>query len=387
MALGLFALALASRFASTSDSTDVFLREADVFSLLLIALQSLPLALRRRYPQGVMATVLLAFVVDRFLDYPITAAAAGLILAFHAIGSELPPRRSLILGYGLAAFVAFFTLIGALTLESVRVQDVVSTALAVSVPVALGREVYQRRQRFQALEDRARQAEREREERARQAVAEERARIARELHDVVAHQMAVMTLQAEGARRLAKQGDPRILAALDTIRDTGHEGLDEMRRMVGLLRGANAQGEPTLAPQPGLGELSRLVEQMREAGLEVSLRREGKERSLPSGLDLNAFRIVQESLTNSLKHGGPGASANVTVRYFDDRLDLEITDSGGQATRGNGGGSEAAGFGGHGQGQGLVGMRERVSMLDGELSVGPSSSGGFRVHATIPIQK
>jgi signal transduction histidine kinase len=383
MAVGLFVLAVLT-LVGYHGSSEVFLREADAWTYLLIALQTLPLTLRRRYPQAVMVTVLAAFVVDRFLDYPITPAPAGLILAFHAIGSELAPRRSFVLGYGLAAFVALFTLLGALTLESVTVASVISTALLVSVPVALGREVYQRRRRFQALEDRARQAEREREERAHQAVTEERARIARELHDVVAHQMAVMTLQAEGARRLITDGDPRIAGALDTIRQTGHDGLNEMRRMVGLLRTGDARGEPGLAPQPGLGDLDRLVHQMRETGLQVHLEREGEERPLPSGLDLNAFRIVQESLTNALKHGGARASATVTVRYLDDCLDLEITDDGGRVIPDGSAPAEATG---NGQGQGLLGMRERVAMLNGELSFGPRPTGGFRVHATLPAPR
>jgi signal transduction histidine kinase len=383
MAVGLFILAVVTLAGSQGES-EVFLRRADAWTYLLIALQTLPLALRRRYPQVVMATVLVAFVVDRFLDYPITPAAAGLILAFHAIGSELPARRSFVLGYGLAAFVALFTLAGALTLESVSIASVISTALVVSVPVALGREIYQRRRRVQELEDRARLAEREREERARQAVAEERARISRELHDVVAHQMAVMTLQAEGARRLARDCDPRIPAALDTIRQTGHDGLNEMRRMVGLLRAGGAAGEPGLAPQPGLDELDRLVAQMSEAGLDVHVERQGEQRQLPSGLDLNAFRIVQESLTNALKHGGPQVSAKVTIRYLDDSLDLEITDDGGRPA------PEIAAHGAaspNGQGQGLVGMRERVAMLQGELSFGPRPGGGFMVHATLPAPR
>jgi signal transduction histidine kinase len=374
MAVGLFFLGVENRAESADFLAGVFTRAPDNWNLLLIALQTLPLALRRRFPQAVLAVVLGAFVVDRYLDYPGTFAAAGLVLAFPAIGSELPPRRSLIVGFGLAALVTLYTAVGALTLESVDLGDVISTGLMVAVPVALGREVYQRRRRYEALEERAAGAEREHEERAKEAVREERARIARELHDVVAHQMAVMTLQAEGARRVVGESDARVAAALDTIRQTGHDALNEMRRMVGLLREAPAEGATGLAPQPGMGDLDRLVEQMREAGLDVSLERHGRERLLPSGIDLNAFRIVQESLTNAMKHGGPKVRATVAILYEDDRLELHITDDGGGGVRSS-----------NGTGQGLVGMRERVAMLHGEFTAGPAAGGGFRVHATLPV--
>ncbi len=196
--------------------------------------------------------------------------------------------------------------------------------------------------------------------------------------------MAVMTLQAEGARRLSGDSDPRVATALDTIRQTGHDALTEMRRMVGLLRetgGPDRPDGPALSPQPGLADLDRLVAQMREAGLKVQLERTGTERPLPSGLDLSAFRIVQESLTNALKHGGPEVSATVAVDYGADRLDLRITDDG----RGHRAGRRAGHGADNGSGQGLVGMRERVAMLHGELTAVHLSAGGFRVHASLPI--
>jgi signal transduction histidine kinase len=373
IAVGLLWMGLANRAEIELLVDDLFQREPDGFNTFLIALQTLPLAWRRRYPQTVLLVLLGAFAVDRVLDYPGTLAQAGIILAFHGIGSELPRRRSAILGFSLVGATVLFTVLGAITVDSVGFANVFSTGLMVAVPLVLGREVHQRRLRTHALEDRAEEAERDREAATMQAVAEERARIARELHDVVAHQMAVMALQAEGARRLVGEGDPRVAEALDTIRRTGHDALDEMRGMVGLLRAGSDDGLE-LMPQPGLTDLDRLVEQMREAGLEVELQRRGIGRPMPRGLDLHAYRIVQESLTNALKHGGQGARAQVFVDYGKETLELEITDNG------NGGGVP----GGPGSGHGLVGMRERVSLLKGELTAGPVA-GGFRVRATLPV--
>lgn len=370
--VALFVLALQERTFMEEVLGDVFGRTPDALNLVLIALMTLPLGLRRRYPQTVFFIVLFSFMADRVLDYPSTNASFGLALVFHAIGSELPPRRSAILGFGVAGFLMLFTALGAATLDSVSPEDVITTTLLLVVPLLLGREVYQRRRRTQELEDRALQAEREQEEAARRAVVEEQARIARELHDVVAHQMAVINLQAEGARRLIGDGgDARVADALDTIRRTSHDALTEMRRMVGLLRGGPAETS-ALAPQPGLEDLDRLAEQMRDAGLEIRVERRGERRDLPSGIDLSAFRIVQESLTNALKHGGTHVCADVLVTYYDDRVELEVTDDGTGAGHGDG------------AGQGLVGMRERVTMLDGELTAGRLPNGGYRVHATLP---
>ncbi len=373
IAVGLLWLGLDNRADLESLVGDVYTRQSDGFNVFLIVMQTLPLAWRRRYPQTVLVVLLGAFGVDRVMDYPGTIANVGLVLAFHSIGSELPRRRSAVVGFPLVIAITVFTGIGAVTLESVGVDDVISTGLIVAVPLMLGREVNQRRLRLQALEDRAERAEQERETRAAEAVAEERARIARELHDVVAHQMAVMTLQAEGARRLAGDADPRVADALDTIRQTGHDALDEMRSMVGLLRSASEAPSVELAPQPGLDDLDRLVGQMREAGLVIDLQRRGTQRPMPGGLDLHAYRIVQESLTNTLKHGGSGTKARVVVDYGDDALELEITDNG------SGGNGSRDPSGGHG----LVGMRERVSLLNGQLTAGPFD-GGFRVRATLP---
>lgn len=374
IAIGVFGLALLSR-VDIGEGAAVFSREPDGVNLILIAAQTLPLVLRRRYPVAVMVAVLAAFATDRILDYPHTLATSGIILAIHAVGSELPSGRSGRVGSTVVIGTTLFTITGALTLESVGPAAVATTFLFTALPLILGREVFQRRRRLEALEERAERAEREREERAARAVAEERARIARELHDVVAHQMTVMTVQAEGARRIAGDADSRVVDALGIISEAGHQGLSEMRRMVGLLR--TRPDVPDFAPQPGIERLDALIDQMRDAGLDVTFDQEGESVHLAPGVDVNLYRIVQESLTNALRHGGPGVRARVHLRFGPDGVDLDIEDDG----RGS-----ASLINGDGGGHGLVGMRERVALLDGTFEAGPRAGGGFSVHVDIPVR-
>jgi signal transduction histidine kinase len=228
------------------------------------------------------------------------------------------------------------------------------------------------RNRAQAAEAEARaaRAEREREERARAAVAEDRARIARELHDVVGHSVSVMTVQAGAVRRLLKPEQEREREALLVVEQTGREALAEMRRMVGVLR--HPEEAPALAPQPGLEQLERLVAQAREAGLPVELRVEGERRPLPPGIDLAAYRAVQEGLTNTRKHA-EAERVEVVVRYGDDRVNVTVADDGsGRAT-------------GRGRGHGLVGMRERIALYGGELDAGPRAEGGYELRVSLPL--
>lgn len=352
--------------------SDVFVREPDAFGYVLLGLQTLPLAFRRRYPVPVLLVVLGAFAIDRGLDYPSSLTGVGTLIAVHAVGSELSPRRSAIWGWSVVGGVGIYTVIGSIVYDSVEVSDALFVFAAGAVALFLGREVHQRRERARLLEERAQRAEADREERARQAVAEERSRIARELHDVVAHQMMVMTLQAEGASRIAGGDDPRVAEALNTIRDSGRAGLAEMRRMVGLLR-TDPTGDTELSPQPSLDRLDQLVGHFRSAGLPVDVEVVGEVRDLPDGVDLSAYRIVQESLTNALKHGGPEVSATVRLDYRDDVLDITVIDDG----RGP--------IGDPGTGHGLVGMRERTALLGGDLRAGAHSGGGFEVRARLPV--
>jgi signal transduction histidine kinase len=207
---------------------------------------------------------------------------------------------------------------------------------------------------------------------AERAVAEERQRIARELHDVVAHSVSVMTVQAGAVRRLLHPEQERERLALETIEATGREALTEMRRLVGLLRDQGAM--PEFAPQPSMRAVDVLVGTVREAGLPVELAVVGAPVELPPGVDLAAYRVIQEALTNALKYAGP-ASAWVTVRWKEGELEVEIA---------NDGRSELAG---DGSGHGLVGLRERVSLVGGSIESGPRDGGGFVVKAHLPYRR
>jgi signal transduction histidine kinase len=218
------------------------------------------------------------------------------------------------------------------------------------------------------LRDRAERAEREREEQVRAATAQERTRIARELHDAVAHAMSVIVVQAEAAEEVLGTNPERARVPLQRIQRLGRDGLTEMRRLLGVLR---QDAQPLLGPQPGMAAVDTLLEEVRAAGLPVSLTVEGQPRPLPTGVDISAFRIVQEALTNALRHAH-ASNAAVVVRYGES-LELEICD--------DGVGASAEGGAGHG----LVGMRERVSLYGGGLDLDSGEGHGFRVHATLPV--
>jgi signal transduction histidine kinase len=236
----------------------------------------------------------------------------------------------------------------------------------------LGDSMRYRRAYYAALEDRAARLERERDAQAQIAAAAERARIARELHDVVAHNVSVMVVQADGASYALDRSPERARQALAAISSTGRQALSEMRRMLGVLR--SDDGETGVAPLPGIAQLGELLEQTRATGLTVSFTVEGVPAPLPGGLALAAYRIVQESLTNTRKHGGPAASAQVLLRYCEDVLVLQITDDGfGSAAGADGGG------------HGLTGMRERVALYNGTLQAGPLPGGGYQVTARLPV--
>src|SRR5205085_3697897 len=203
------------------------------------------------------------------------------------------------------------------------------------------------------------------------AAAEERARIAGELHDVVAHSISVMVVQASGVRRLLQENQTREREALMSVEQIGRQALTEMRRMLGVMRGGQEQ-TAALAPQPGLESLDRLIVQVQEAGLPVTLHVEGVRAPLAPGVDLSAYRIVQEGLTNALKHA-KGAHARVFVRYAGDAVEVEVADDGPGLVNG------AA------MGHGLVGMRERVALYGGTLEAGPRPEGGFALRARLPV--
>ena len=285
---------------------------------------------------------------------------AFLLLAAYSAAAHTSGRQTLVAG---GMVVGMYVLYLAADPVGITADTVVFYALIVGAPWVAGRAVRQRRLNEGELEHEK--------ARAAAAIAEERARIARELHDVVAHAISVMVLQARGGRRVIESDPADAQDAFATIERTGQQALDEMRRMLGVLRSSDEA--LVLAPQPSLKELGTLVEQVRAAGLPVQVAIEGEPRELPPGVDLSAFRIVQEALTNALNHAGP-AQARVTLSYGADDLELVIEDDG----PGNGDGS--------GSGYGLVGMRERVSVYGGELQAGRQPGGGFALRVRLPLR-
>ena len=269
--------------------------------------------------------------------------------------------------------------IGAITLSpgNSHVIDVLGTwGLFVVLPFAAGRAIASRTALTSELRANAERLEREQEERARRAAAEERNRIARELHDVVAHSVSVMVIQTQAARRVAGADRDAAREALRSVEACGREALSELRRMMGTVRHGDTELAGTAAP--GLSQLDGLVARARAAGLPVELRVEGERHELSPGVDLVAYRVVQEALTNTIKHAGP-ARARVILTFGRESLELEITDTGR--------GPEAADDHDDAGGHGLLGMRERLALFGGELHTGKGRAGGFEVRARIPISE
>jgi signal transduction histidine kinase len=290
-------------------------------------------------------------------------------LAYNT-GAHTRGWRALVGGGGLVLFTAsgFLTV-----LRGEQLGNQLPFAVIMAVAWLIGKGMQRYRDLTTSLRAQAIQLEQEREERARLAVALERARIARELHDVIAHSVSVMVVQAAAERRVLGQEREQTRDVLEMIERTGRQALVELRRMLGVLR--KTDDPLQLAPQPGLADLDVLLDQVREAGLPVALHIEGNRVPLPVGVELSAYRIVQEALTNTLKHAGR-AQAVVTLRYLIGSLELNVVNDG------EGLGAASASNGGHG----LNGMRERVAMLGGSLHAGPRQNGGFAVTASLPLE-
>jgi signal transduction histidine kinase len=352
---------------------DLAHRGLDGLGISLILLQTVPLTWRRRTPVPVLAVTAVAFVVFSSLGYFPSVAGLGFLLALYTVAAYRERRVAIAAGVGSAVVVILVLLIGREPLEP---DGVIVGCLLVGTAWFLGDGLRVRRGHVTSLEDRAVRLEREREEWARRAVSRERRVIARELHDVVAHNVSVVVAQAGAAMRIFDRRPEQARDALLAIEQSGREALVEMRRLTGFLRTENDAG-PTHAPQPGLRNLDGLVAQVEEAGTPVTLRVEGRPRALPAGLDLSAFRIVQEALTNVLRHAGP-ATAEVVVRYGATELELSITDDGVGPDEGH--------VAGRRPGYGQLGMRERVGLFGGTLWVGTPPGGGYRVTASLPLE-
>jgi signal transduction histidine kinase len=339
----------------------------DRFRLAAIALFAAGALLFRRQapfavPLAVAAGALAFTLLDPVAAYETDTMFLVLILAAWVAGS-LPDAQQ--------AAIALAAVLVSGWIVFIRAPDVPHTELIwLSLPVlgifVLSAASARHSERARLAEERARRTEEE----ARRAVDDERSRITRELHDVLAHSVSVMTVQASAVRRLLTPEQEREREALMTVEETGRQALAEMRRLLGIMRTDTERA--ALAPQPGIGTLPQLLEQVRQSGLPVELTVEGTPVKLPAGVDLSAYRIVQEALTNTLKHAGP-AHAWVAVRYAGEDVEIEVA---------NDGSSEN---GGDGTGHGLVGMRERVALCGGVLQSGPRPGGGFKISARLPV--
>jgi signal transduction histidine kinase len=357
--------------------------DAPMLIIPVILLLCLVIALRRRMPERMLLLALGVGVTQLVLDVGTMAADFGMLVIIYTVAAEGARWASwLALGAGLCAASAAQL---RWPNDYTGVAGNIATAVFLTVPFALawvlGDSIRTRRAYFAQLEERAARLEKEREAQAKVAVAAERARIARELHDVVAHNVSVMVVQADGAAYVLDAAPDQAKKALETISSTGRQALAEMRRLLGVLRTGEHQEAGEYVPQPDVEQIEDLVEQCRGAGLPVDFKVEGTPRPLPSGVELTAYRIVQEALTNTRKHGGPDAGASVRLVYFDDGLGLLVEDDGKGAPH------ELYEDGGlDGRGHGLIGMRERVGMVGGTLDAGPRPGGGFRISALLPLK-
>ena len=322
---------------------------------------TLPLLWRRRWPLPVLAIVTAATAVNAFSYSELAPFAAA--LALYTVAAHVPRRRAL--GASIAATATLLGVGGA----TVKPGQLFGDAILFASAWAIGDSLGARRAYTRELEEKAERLERERETEAARAVAEEQTRIGRELHDVIAHNLSVIVVQAAAANDVFDARPDLARDALHEIESTGRGALRELRRLLGAVSGDDTD----FAPPPGLNQLDALVTHVRSAGLEVMVSVEGTPRALPVAIDLSAYRVVQEALTNTLKHAH-ASRVGIDLRFTSGALDIEIHDDG----RGNGSGG--------GTGSGLIGMRERVVTYGGTLNAGPAPGGGFTVAARFPLE-
>jgi signal transduction histidine kinase len=368
LAVGLAACGLAEIWLLGNGTAPRGLASAAVLAM------TLPLAVRRSHPLVVVGATVMALAVlfaasdfssddDAYLPWFL------LLLVAYTAGAYTSGAG---IAVGAAFTLAIPVVISATDRDGFTLDGVIFFSTFALPPFLAGVAVARRRRREATLERHAARLDADRERAAAAAVTEERARIARELHDLVAHAVSTMVVQAQGGARMVRVEPDEAEDAFVAIERTGRRALTEMRRLLGMLRAADERA--ALAPQPGVEQLSALVDGVRSAGLRVDLRVEGLVTPLPPGVDVSAYRIVQEALTNTLKHAGP-AHAEVCLRYEPGAVELEVADDG----AGNGTSRESGG-------QGLVGMRERVSIYGGRLEAGARPTGGYVVRARLPFE-
>jgi signal transduction histidine kinase len=352
---------------------DQRLQGSRVANAVLFLLMVVPLGWRRRAPLLVLAIVLGSTVVGFYALYDLAGQRhpdpfLPFLIAIYSVAAHAD-RRGATIGAAMAA-VAILAIDAPVLLAGVVPNDVYAWLLY-ALAWILGRALRRRQDLATALQNRASRLELDQEAKARSAVTEERSRIARELHDVIAHSLSVIVVQAAAERRVLGEEHTTTREVLGSIEHTGRQALVELRRLLGVIR--KSDDRPALAPQPTLAHLDELLQQIREAGPVVELRIEGEPVPLPPGVDLSAYRIIQEALTNVLKHAD-ASHAEVLVCYRTGELELQVTDDGRGPTDRPGGG------------HGLVGMRERVALYGGILEAGRRDGGGYRLHARLRFE-
>lgn len=372
VAVTIFILVLHLTGLGLSGGTDD--RAVDVFAITLVVIPALLTIFRRTRPIPALAVATVLGMLYWILDY--TGAGAFIAIAALLYSSAVyasARRRStqVLIVFTIVLLAVLIAGYLAPSEEEVSLGVIVFNLVLFQLTWLAGDAVRNRRAQMERLQIQMERSEDERKLATERAVEDERNRIARELHDIVAHAMSVIVVQAEGARRLVGKDDDRVTAALAAIEETGRSNLNDIRGIVGLLRTDGTE----YAPAPDLSKLDGLVDQCSEAGLHVSLDVRGNQRPLPPMVELSGYRIVQESLTNTLKHAGPAAKASVLIDYLDDSLDIAITDNG------RGAAAQPPSTPGHG----LLGIRERVEAFGGQIRSGPQVGGGFAVEARIPL--
>jgi signal transduction histidine kinase len=368
LALFLTLIATAGAFASRGPGG----HSVDLLDVLLVPLTTLPIAVRRYWPLAVLAVTVSAETL-LLLFSSRTSVPFGALVALYTVASRCQRPVSL----QAAKWVSLPIIVGVSADSGPHPETIIPKLALFAIAWVLGDNIRTRRAYLAELEARAARLEREREEQAERAAIDERTRIARELHDVIAHNVSVMVVQASAGEEVFDTDPGKARESLSAVASTGRAALAELRRLLGVIRAeGDAERGAAYTPQPGIEYLEDLVRQMRETGLAVELSVLGDPRELPEGVGLCAYRIVQEALTNTLKHAD-ASHAEVSVRYVADALELRVVDDGRAAVAVNG---DTAGHG-------LIGMRERVALFGGEMSAGPRPERGFEVSARLPLEE